>query len=149
MTPPPGLVRPPHHVCRLKRALYGLKQAPRAWFNCFKSSILSIGFRQSAYDSTLFTRCTDKGFVFLLLFIYMKETDSNWGISPDLFNWFWLLIYLDPLPRPPPRFSLPTSLCIPTLIHHHISNASFSNTSVNSVSYKLGIECPLYYFHCY
>ena len=30
MHPPPGVVRPPHSVCRLKRALYGLKQAPRA-----------------------------------------------------------------------------------------------------------------------
>ena len=84
MTPPPGLVPPPHHVCRLKHALYGLKQAPRAWFDRFSSSVLSIGFRQSAYDSALFTRCMDKGCVFLSLYVDDMIVSSNdpMGIIP-------------------------------------------------------------------
>ena len=56
MHPPPGVMRSPHYVCRLKRALYGLKQAPRAWFERFSTSIISIYFSQSAHDSALFTR---------------------------------------------------------------------------------------------
>eukprot|EP00268_Persea_americana_P033657 TRINITY_DN3330_c0_g1_i11.p1 TRINITY_DN3330_c0_g1~~TRINITY_DN3330_c0_g1_i11.p1 ORF type:complete len:627 (-),score=65.47 TRINITY_DN3330_c0_g1_i11:2488-4368(-) len=69
MHPPPGVTRPPHYVCRLNRALYGLKQAPRAWFERFSTSIISIGFSQSAHDSALFTRFSPSGCVFLLLYV--------------------------------------------------------------------------------
>lgn len=69
MHPPPDVVRPPHFVCRLKRALYGLKQAPHALFERFNTSIISIGFSQSAHYSALFTRYSRSGCVFLLLYV--------------------------------------------------------------------------------
>ena len=41
-------------VCHLKKSLYGLRQAPRIWFNHFKTSLESFGFKQSAVDPCLF-----------------------------------------------------------------------------------------------
>jgi hypothetical protein len=43
---PAGFVDHAHRylVCRLKKSLYGLKQAPRAWYHCFTSSLVSLGF---------------------------------------------------------------------------------------------------------
>ncbi|KAJ9552004.1 hypothetical protein OSB04_016049 [Centaurea solstitialis] len=69
MNPPPGVSLPTGHVCRLRKALYGLKQAPRAWFEKFSTTILSLGFSASNYDSGLFTRTTDVGTILLLLYV--------------------------------------------------------------------------------
>jgi len=69
MTPPPGIKLPHGHVCRLRKALYGLKQAPRAWFEKFSSTVVSLGFSPSNYDSGLFTRTTDAGTILLLLYV--------------------------------------------------------------------------------
>ena len=43
-------------VCRLKKALYGLKQSPRAWFGRFTQAMLSLGYKQSQGDHTLFIK---------------------------------------------------------------------------------------------
>ncbi|XP_026460030.1 uncharacterized protein LOC113360781 [Papaver somniferum] len=69
MQPPPGLHHDPNQVCKLNKALYGLKQAPRAWFEKFSNAILQYGYSQSAYDSAMFTRKTEKGIVILLLYV--------------------------------------------------------------------------------
>ncbi|KAI3664859.1 hypothetical protein L6452_43468 [Arctium lappa] len=69
MTPPPGVRLPQGHVCRLRKALYGLKQAPRAWFEKFSSTVTSLGFSPSNYDSGLFTRTTEAGTILLLLYV--------------------------------------------------------------------------------
>ncbi|GKC26950.1 ribonuclease H-like domain-containing protein [Tanacetum coccineum] len=46
MHQPPRFVDPnkPDYVCHLQRSLYGLKQAPRAWFQCFASYAIRVGF---------------------------------------------------------------------------------------------------------
>ncbi|KAJ9548882.1 hypothetical protein OSB04_021425 [Centaurea solstitialis] len=69
MNPPPGVSLPTGHVCRLRKALYGLKQSPRAWFEKFSTTVLSLGFSASNYDSGLFTRTTDAGTILLLLYV--------------------------------------------------------------------------------
>ncbi|XP_026452224.1 uncharacterized protein LOC113352640 [Papaver somniferum] len=69
MQPPPGLPHSPNQVCKLRRALYGLKQAPRAWFEKFSSAVTQYGFTQSAYDSAMFLKRSDKGVVLLLLYV--------------------------------------------------------------------------------
>ncbi|KAJ9566607.1 hypothetical protein OSB04_002573 [Centaurea solstitialis] len=69
MNPPPSVSLPTGHVCRLRKALYGLKQAPQAWFEKFSTTVLSLGFSASNYDSGLFTRTTDAGTILLLLYV--------------------------------------------------------------------------------
>ncbi|CAH9116094.1 unnamed protein product [Cuscuta europaea] len=56
MVQPPGFEDPAHptHLCRLKKALYGLKQAPRAWYLALSRFLLSMGFRRSQTDHSLF-----------------------------------------------------------------------------------------------
>ena len=69
MQPPPSLSIESNKVCHVRRALYGLKQAPRVWFAKFISTIFHLGYTTSPYDSALFLRRTDKGTIFLLLYV--------------------------------------------------------------------------------
>jgi len=70
MKPPPGLFpSPTSHVCKLRHSLYGLKQAPRAWFDKFRTTSLQFSFQQSKYDTSLFLQKSDKGIVFLLVYV--------------------------------------------------------------------------------
>lgn len=69
MKPPPGFPHSPHQVCKLQKALYGLKQAPRAWFEKFRTFILTYGFSPSPHDSATFTCTSDHGIVILLLYV--------------------------------------------------------------------------------
>ncbi|KAG9446567.1 hypothetical protein H6P81_012695 [Aristolochia fimbriata] len=83
MKPPPGYSHLPGQVCKLRRALYGLKQAPRAWFSMFCSKIVEFGYTQSSHDSALFTRCSSRGIVLLLLYVddMVITGDDRSGIS--------------------------------------------------------------------
>ncbi|CAH9146153.1 unnamed protein product [Cuscuta epithymum] len=71
MRQPPGYVlsTAPNHVCRLRRSLYGLKQAPRAWYQRLLDYLLSIGFRASKTDVSLFIYTHDHDMVFLLVYV--------------------------------------------------------------------------------
>ncbi|KAJ9541324.1 hypothetical protein OSB04_027830 [Centaurea solstitialis] len=44
-------------------------EAPRAWFEKFSTTVISLGFSASNYDSGLFTRTTDAGAILLLLYV--------------------------------------------------------------------------------
>lgn len=65
MQQPQGFINPnsPNHVCKLLKSLYGLKQTPRAWFECFTSHLLTLGFQTSHADSSLFTRVSGHYYV--------------------------------------------------------------------------------------
>lgn len=54
-------------VCELKRALYGLKQSLRARFERFAKVMISMGYRQSQGDHTLFINHSNLGGVTMLL----------------------------------------------------------------------------------
>jgi hypothetical protein len=51
-----GFVDPayPQLVCRLNNFLYDLKQAPQAWYHCFASYLVSLGFEEAKLDTSLF-----------------------------------------------------------------------------------------------
>jgi hypothetical protein len=68
---PTGFEDPAHpdDVCLLSRSLYGLRQAPRAWFNCFVEHAVSIGFKQSRTDSSLFVYRNGNAMAYLLLYV--------------------------------------------------------------------------------
>lgn len=56
-------------MCKLLKSLYGLKQAPRAWFECFTSHLLSLGFVTSFADTSLFIRKAGASITYLLLYV--------------------------------------------------------------------------------
>ena len=71
MEQPPGFSDSvfPTHVCRRLKAIYGLKQAPRAWFDCFSSFLLCIGFTCSTADFSLFIFCSHTALILLLVYV--------------------------------------------------------------------------------
>jgi hypothetical protein len=68
---PTGFADPAHPdlVCRLKKSLYGLKQAPRAWYSRFASFLLSLGFAEAKFDTSLFVFRRGSDTVYLLLYV--------------------------------------------------------------------------------
>jgi hypothetical protein len=59
----------PSHVCHLQKSLYGLKQAPCAWFERFMSHLLTLGFKASVADTSLFILSHGSITVYLLLYV--------------------------------------------------------------------------------
>jgi hypothetical protein len=56
-------------VCRLHKALYGLKHAPRAWHDKIAESLVTIGFRMSDADHSLYVRKSDEGIVVITIYV--------------------------------------------------------------------------------
>lgn len=59
----------PNHVCKLNKALYGLKQAPRAWYTELKNFLLSLGFKNSVADASLFFYIANNTYLFILIYV--------------------------------------------------------------------------------
>ncbi|RDX79462.1 hypothetical protein CR513_40107, partial [Mucuna pruriens] len=66
---PPGFYshNEKNKVCKLKNALYKLKQSPRAWLGRFAQVMISLGYRHSQGDHTLFIKHSLDGKLTLLL----------------------------------------------------------------------------------
>ena len=71
MSQPTGFVNSnkPDHVCKLRKALYGLKQAPRAWFGKLKQAFITLGFKVSVSDRSLFIFTHKGDMIFLLVYV--------------------------------------------------------------------------------
>ena len=71
MKQPPGFVDYflPSHVCRLHKSLYDLKQAPRPWYTRLSDFLLSIGFRASKVDTSLFILSNGTHIFYLLVYV--------------------------------------------------------------------------------
>lgn len=68
----------PLHVCKLKKSIYGLKQTPRAWFAKLSNKLLSLGFRCSSADSSLFIMRTTSDCIYILIYVDdIIVTESN------------------------------------------------------------------------
>lgn len=57
------------HVCHLHKSLYGLKQAPRAWYNRLSEFLISIGFKASKVDTSLFILSLNGAMIYLLVYV--------------------------------------------------------------------------------
>lgn len=71
MEQPPGFIDKdyPDHVCRLRKAVYGLKQAPRAWYVELTTFLLSLGFKNSLSDTSMFVLHRGSEVVYLLVYV--------------------------------------------------------------------------------
>ncbi|GJU48848.1 putative RNA-directed DNA polymerase [Tanacetum coccineum] len=58
-------------VCRLRKSLYGLKQGSRNWYHKFTKFLLSLHFKQSKADHSLFTY--QVGGVYVAILIYVDD----------------------------------------------------------------------------
>jgi histone deacetylase 1/2 len=56
-------------VCKLHKALYGLKQAPRAWFERLHKALLSLQFKPSKCDPSLFVYSASNEVVYVLVYV--------------------------------------------------------------------------------
>ena len=80
MKEPPGFVDSalPSHVCQLHKSLYSLKQALRIWYTRLNDFLLSIGFRASKVDTSLFIFSVGADICYLLVYIVdILLTGSN------------------------------------------------------------------------
>jgi hypothetical protein len=68
-------------VCRLNKSLYGLKQVPSAWYHCFASYLVSLGFVEAKSDTSLFVYRHGVDTVYLLLYVDDIVLTSS---SPEL-----------------------------------------------------------------
>lgn len=71
MAQPPGFVDQslPHYRCRLRRSLYGLKQAPRVWYQSLSNYLISLGFRKTISDASLFVFRDGDVQMFVLVYV--------------------------------------------------------------------------------
>ena len=71
MKQPPGFEdrTMPDYVCKLDKALYGLKQAPRAWYARLSSKLISLGFKASKADTSLFDFNNNGVTVYVLMYV--------------------------------------------------------------------------------
>ena len=60
---PPGMQTDPNQVCLVNLALYGAKQSAKLWADDAHKALISIGFEQSKYDSSLYFRREDRIYV--------------------------------------------------------------------------------------
>ena len=56
----------------IKKALYGHKQSPRAWFRKFTKAVVSLGYKQSRGDHTLFIKHSNTGKL-TLQWVYLDD----------------------------------------------------------------------------
>ena len=71
MSQPQGYIHPqyPNHVCRLHKALYGLKQALRAWYSRLSEKLITLGFKHSNTDTSLFIFRCNAITIFILIYV--------------------------------------------------------------------------------
>jgi len=59
----------PNMVCQLNKSLYGLKEAPRAWYSRFTTFLLTLGFTEATFDTSLFIYRRRDETAYLLLYV--------------------------------------------------------------------------------
>lgn len=71
MVVPPGFGKQGESgkVCKLHKSLYGLKQTPRQWKFKLAEALTQLGFFQSHYDYSLFTKRETKDLIVVLVYV--------------------------------------------------------------------------------
>lgn len=71
MSQPPGFIDPNHptHVFKLNKDIYGLRQASRARYNELKNFLLSLNFKPTISDSSLFIHYSSTFPIYILIYV--------------------------------------------------------------------------------
>lgn len=56
-------------VCRLRKALYGLRQASRQWHHKLAVTLVSMGFKHSKADYSLYSQVTNENITLVLIYV--------------------------------------------------------------------------------
>jgi len=79
---PPGLGYDRSQAFHLKKNLYGFAHSPRAFYDDYAEFIMSISFERCAYDKTLFKRRTDRGVIYMSMYVddalVVASSESAW-----------------------------------------------------------------------
>jgi Reverse transcriptase (RNA-dependent DNA polymerase) len=72
MQKPPGSANSnyPNHVCLLSKALYDLKHSSHVWFKTLTNFLLSLSFKGSQYDPSLFVMHFNSQTFIILVYLY-------------------------------------------------------------------------------
>lgn len=82
-----GYVYPqyPTHVCRLNKSIYGLRQSPRSWSSRLSDKLVTMGFINSQYDTSLFVYVSNSLTMYVLVYVDdILITASNRGAITNL-----------------------------------------------------------------
>ena len=83
---PQGVSPPiPGQVCRLRKSLYGLKQASRQWYEKLSQVLISLGYKQSQADHSLFTKASSPS-SFTALLIYVDDMILTGNDTSEISN---------------------------------------------------------------
>jgi hypothetical protein len=69
MSLPPGYDASPSKVCKLNKSLYGLKQASRQWYSKLSAALISLGYKASQADPSLYVKSRGASFTALLVYV--------------------------------------------------------------------------------
>ncbi|KAK7580680.1 hypothetical protein V9T40_001309 [Parthenolecanium corni] len=84
MEQPPGFCKDKQLVCKLRKAIYGLKVSSRIWNKCINDFMVnSLNFTRSANDFCLYSKCIDKSYIYVLIYVddLLIASDSDVLIS--------------------------------------------------------------------
>lgn len=59
----------PSKVSKLNKSLYGLKQASRQWYSKLYAAIISLGYKASQVDHSLYVKSYSTSFTTLLVYV--------------------------------------------------------------------------------
>ncbi|GKA24642.1 retrovirus-related pol polyprotein from transposon TNT 1-94 [Tanacetum coccineum] len=85
MKPPEGYTKASQgQVCKLNKSLYGLKQASRQWNQELSKFLVTLGFKQSKHDYSLFVKA--QGVLFTVVQIYVDDILLTGNSVQDIQN---------------------------------------------------------------
>ncbi|GJX04059.1 retrovirus-related pol polyprotein from transposon TNT 1-94 [Tanacetum coccineum] len=85
MKPPEGYTKASQgQVCKLNKSLYGLKQASRQWNQELSKFLVTLGFKQSKHDYSLFVKA--QGDLFTVALVYVDDILLTGNSVQDIQN---------------------------------------------------------------
>ena len=82
----------PGLVCKLQRSLYELKQASRQWYARLSSFLISHGYKQCAFDYSLFLKHQNNYITTLLVYVDDIVLSGNNLTKIQNIHTYWIIL---------------------------------------------------------